>query len=141
MYQVRPLVQQFPIKGGRDLTQAYFRQLTDQYERERGPLKGLYYEPRGTLYEPHSGRKLELGTREVYHYQLPEYQFNKILYVEKQGLWPVLEASLLGKRYDMGIIAGAGEPDVACRDLLALAEKGNYRLFVLHDADPGGWVL
>lgn len=41
MYQVRPLVQQFPIKGSRDLTQEYFRKLTDQYQRDYGPLKGL----------------------------------------------------------------------------------------------------
>lgn len=30
---------------------------------------------------------------------------------------------------------------VACRELLAQAEKGNYKLFVAHDADPGGYSI
>ena len=76
------------------------------------------------------------------NYEFPEFQFNKILYVEKQGIYPILEAAQLGQRYDMGIIAGQGYATEACRALFAKADKErDYFLFVLHDADPYGYEI
>jgi len=139
-YQVRPRVQEY--NTGRDLDWNYFSQdLVQQYQRLYGSLSGLYYEPRGTLYEPHSDNKLELGTREVADYKFPAWTFNKILYVEKQGLWPVLQQAQLGQRYDMAIVAGQGYATESCRALFARAGEGKYQLFVLHDADPAGYNI
>src|SRR5262249_7153993 len=127
----------------RELTSSYFEQtLLPAYQREHGPIPGLYYESRGTLYEPHSKTEVPLGTREVEQYRFPAYVYDKILFVEKQGLWPVLKASSLAERYDMAIVAGEGYATEACRVLFRNAEQGkDYQLFVLHDADPYGYNI
>jgi DNA topoisomerase VI subunit B len=139
-YHVRPLVQQYT---SRPLESDYFEQkLLPCYRREVGPLKEVYYEPRGVLYEPHTGRAVPLGTREVEEYQFPAWLYDKVLFVEKKGLWPVFQAARLAERYDMAIVAGEGYATEACRVLFAHAEQGKrYQLFVLHDADPFGYNI
>jgi len=137
-YQARPLMQEFTDDV---ITDTYFTQaLLPAYQREVRELPGVYYEPRGTLNEPHTGKSVPLGTREVDGYQVPKWTYDKILFVEKQGLWPMLEASGLAERYDMAIIAGAGFATVAARTLLDRAES-DCTIFVLHDADPNGYLI
>jgi hypothetical protein len=139
-YHVRPLIQTYTSRG---LTSGYFEgTLLPDYQREVGPIPEVYYEPRGILYEPHSGVAIPLGTREVEEYTFPLWRYNKILFVEKKGLWPVFEAAQLAERYDMAIVAGEGYASEACRVLLANAERGtDYQLFSLHDADPWGYNI
>jgi hypothetical protein len=134
-YQVRPRVQEHTDA---ELNYGYFSQtlLTD-YQMEYDPIDGLYYEPRGELHEPHTGTSVPL----VASYAPPDWTFDKILYVEKQGLWPVLKESKLAERYDMAIIAGNGYATEACRHLLAQAEGDDSRIFVLHDADNDGYNI
>jgi len=137
-YQARPLMQRLTDKPINDV---YFTQnLLPEYERRMGKLAGVYYEPRGTLYEPHTGRTVPLGTQQVEDYHLPSWTYDKILYIEKQGLWPVLEQARLGERYDMAIIAGAGFASVAARTLLAEVAP-DCTIFVVHDADPAGYNI
>src|SRR5262249_16762355 len=105
-YHVRPLIQEFTR---RELTSDYFEQpLLPAYRREVAPLPEVYYEPRGTLYEPHTGKAVPLGTREVGSYTFPAWLYDKILFVEKKGLWPVIEAARLVERYDLAVVAGEG---------------------------------
>ena len=62
-YKVRPLVQKYTDK---QLDYDYFSQtLLPEYQREHGPLEGLYYEARGELHHPHDDTVTQLGTREV----------------------------------------------------------------------------
>jgi GNAT superfamily N-acetyltransferase len=82
-----------------------------------------------------------LGTREIAAYQFPEYTFDKILYVEKEGELPKLQAAKLGERYDMAICSGKGQPTEAVRTLFDRAEGGDYQLFVFHDADLDGYDI
>jgi hypothetical protein len=140
-YHVRPLVQAYNTR--RQLKPHYFEQkLLPRYQRRHGVIPGLYYEPRGTLYEPHSGRVVPLGTREVSDYRFPSWLYDGILYVEKKGLWPVLQQARLAERFDIAIVAGEGYATEACRVLFANAEKGrDYRLWVQHDADPYGYNI
>jgi hypothetical protein len=141
-YQVRPLLQQYEIKNNKPLDYAYFSQtLLTAYRQEEDLLPLLYYEPRGVLYEPHTGKYVQLGTREVDSYDFPTWTYNKILYVEKKGLWYTLKAAQLAERYDMAIIAAEGYSTEAIRTLLENAESGDYQLFVLHDADPYGYNI
>src|SRR5262249_26914699 len=94
------------------------------------------------LYEPHSGRQTPLGTREVDAYQFPAWLYNKILYIEKKGLWPTLQAAQLAERYDLAVIAAEGYASEAARVLFAHAHRHEqYQLFVLHDADPHGYNI
>lgn len=139
MYKVRPRIQQFTDK---ELRPEYFTQtLLPEYERTVAGLNGLYYEPRGALHHPHDDEVIRLGTREVEAYELPEWQFDKILYIEKEGLEAQLAPYRLGRRYDMAIIYGNGYSPTACRNLLARSEVRELKLFVLHDADIGGYNI
>jgi len=105
-----PLIQQFGLNAD-DLKYGYFSQtLVVDYQREHGPISGMYRDPRGTLHEPHTGKTVRLGTREVAAYEFPEHTFNKILYIEKEGLEPVITAAKLAERYDMAIAYGKGQP-------------------------------
>jgi hypothetical protein len=115
--------------------------LLTEWKETNGPLEGLYNDPRGVLYEPHTGRDVPLGTLQVADYDFPEYVFNKILYIEKKGLMPVLKSVRLKERFDLAIVAGEGYSTEAIRTLFERANKGRYRLFVLHDADPYGYNI
>src|SRR5262249_43288832 len=120
----------------------YFSQkLFVRYQRERGPVPH-YRKPRGVLYEPHTGRAILLGTREVESYVFPSWLYDKILYVEKDGAWEILKARKLAEKYDMAVIAGEGYATEACRVLFEKAEKGRqFQLFAMHDADPFGYNI
>jgi hypothetical protein len=139
-YQVRPLIQKYTEK---ELGYNYFSQtlLTD-YRQTVGPLDLLYYDPRGVLYEPHTGIAVPLGTREVDSYEFPSWLYDKILYVEKKGFWPVLKAARLAEKYDMAVVVGEGYACEAVRVLFSNADKNqSYKIFVLHDADPDGYNI
>ena len=139
-YQVRPLIQSSGIDS---LDYNYFSQtLLTEYQETHGPLSGLYYDPRGVLYEPHTNKEVQLGTREVGSYEFPEWRYDKILYVEKKGLWPILQKGKLAERYHMAIIAAEGYATETARTLSETAEQDqDYQLFVLHDADPYGYNI
>jgi hypothetical protein len=138
-YAVRPRIQALTDA---ELKMNYFSQtLVVEYEREHGRIPGMYRDPRGELSEPHTGKTVRLGTREVADYVLPSYVFDKILYVEKEGFNPLFDAVRLADRYDMAIASGKGQPVEAVRALFERAERGAYRLFVLHDADHSGYTI
>ncbi len=139
-YQARPLVQRLTDAELRD---TYFTQdVLPAYQRDVRQLPNVYYEARGTLYEPHDGRAVPLGTREVDDYHLPDHVYDKILVVEKKGLWPPLEAARLAERYDMAIVLTEGFSSVAARNLLSRAARGQaVTIFALHDADPNGYDI
>jgi hypothetical protein len=121
----------------------YFRgTVLQEYQQENGKLEGLYYDPRGRLHEPHTKEMVDIGTREVETYTFPDYVFDKILFVEKKGQMPLLEAANIAERYDMAIMTGEGFATEAARVLLENASKEqDYQLFVLHDADPSGYSI
>lgn len=137
-YAVRKLIQ--PITEA-ELVYKYFDKILLDYQQEHGPIPGLYRDPRGELTEPHTGKVIRLGTLEVAGYTLPDYLYGAILYVEKEGFGPILRESKLAERYDLAIASGKGQPVEAVRALFERAERGDYRLFVLHDADPDGYSI
>jgi hypothetical protein len=134
------LIQRYTDKS---LDYSYFSQdLLPAYQRQHGKLMGLYYDPRGVLYEPHTGNAIPLGTREVDAYTFPAWLYDKILYVEKKGVWPIFQAAHLAERYDMAIVAAEGYANEAVRTLFAQADQHRqYQLLVLHDADPDGYNI
>jgi hypothetical protein len=140
-YAVRNRIERFGYAAD-ELTHSYFSQtILPDYRREVRELTKVNYEPRGILYEPHGGREVRLGTRSVAEYSFPEYCFDKILYVEKQGRVDILRAGRVDVRHDMALIGGQGYATEAVRNLFESAEKGEYQLFVLHDADPHGYGI
>jgi AcrR family transcriptional regulator len=139
-YVVREAIQAYTRKN---LDANYFGQtLLPKYQEDHGPIPRLYYQARGVLYEPHTGVAIELGTREVEEYEIPFWRYDKILFIEKRGLWPVLESTKLAERFDLAVIASEGYSSTACRKLLDHADKSRqYRIFVFHDADPHGYNI
>ncbi len=75
-YAVRDLIGDLTSKRlDSDSAYNYFSQtLVPEYQKEHGVIKGLYYDPRGRLYEPHTGNSVDLGTREVEAYEFPNYR-------------------------------------------------------------------
>jgi hypothetical protein len=126
----------------------YFSQdLLPSLQRERleaggEPLAGVYYDPRGKIHEAHTGKSMDLGTRDVDSYKFPPYTFSKLLYVEKRGQVPLLQAAEIAERYDMALVTEAGFSTVAARTLLSSgAEQEKYDVFCLHDADYPGYNI
>jgi hypothetical protein len=142
-YATRPLCYaHWEWEEGKRLEYKYFSQtLLTEYQELRGPISGLWRDPRGNLHEPHTGSTVAIGTREIAAYEFPEYSFDKILYVEKEGEWPKLQAARLAERYDMAVASAKGYPVEAVRELFARAEGGDYQLFVFHDADIDGYEI
>ncbi len=142
-YATRPLCYaHWEWEGGKRLEYKYFSQtLLTEYQELWGPIIGLWRDPRGNLHEPHTGGTVAIGTREIAAYEFPEYSFDKILYVEKEGEWPKLRAARLAERYDMAVASAKGYPVEAVRELFARAEGGDYQLFVFHDADIDGYEI
>jgi hypothetical protein len=132
-----------PERGYKYFSQDLLPNYQAQREQEgKEQLADIYYDPRGKLHEPHGGRSVDLGTREVEAYEFPSYMFNKLLYVEKKGQFPLLKAARLMERYDMGIVTGEGFSTVAARTLVQTAQKDEkYQIFVLHDADYPGYNI
>lgn len=153
-YQVRPLAQQYTSK---ELTYSYFTPpLLTEYEDIFGSLKGLVYEPRGHFTEPHkevikcpkckaivmeADVNVPLGTLNVEEYKIPEYEYDKILYVEKQGFRQIFDAVKLGQRYDMAIMATQGFSTRAAKALLAPAPQKNITILAAHDCDIAGYDI
>ncbi|MDP9481209.1 MAG: hypothetical protein M3R38_37015 [Actinomycetota bacterium] len=142
-YATRPLAySHYEWDGDKRLEYKYFSQpLLTEYQELHGPISGLWRDPRGNLHEPHTGGTVAIGTREIAAYEFPEYSFDKILYVEKEGEWPKLQAARLAERYDMAVASAKGYPVEAVRELFARAEGGDYQLFVFHDADIDGYEI
>jgi len=139
-YQARPLIQQLTSKTLQD---TYFCDtLLYQYIQEVKPLPGLYREPRGHLREPHTNLLIPMGTKDVEGYYLPEMLFNKILYVEKEGLMPVLVASGIAEKYDMALVTGSGYSNNAIKSLLRIVDRQEkITICCLHDCDPDGYEI
>jgi len=138
-YQVRPLIQQYTSK---ELEYPYFTPpLVTEYEDWHGELPGLIYEARGHLVEPHRDVELPLGTVEVANYEIPNWEYDKILYIEKEGFRQIFAAVKLGQRYDMALMTAKGFATRAAKQLLDNASGKDITVLVAHDADISGYEI
>jgi hypothetical protein len=143
-YSVRKLVkEQFGFEIDPKKYSTFSQKTLPAYRREVEPLPKVHYEPRGTLHEPHTGKEIPVGDVSVEEYHFPEYLYDKILFVEKEGsVWAILHDAGLAERYDLCVVTGKGYATEAARRLLQKAARGrNYQLFVFHDADPDGYNI
>jgi hypothetical protein len=122
----------------------YFARVVGDYETERGgDLPGMYRDDRGTLYHPHTGESIPLGTRAVEAYRRPEWTFNKVLYCEKEGFFPILVEAQWPERHDCALLTSKGFASRAARDVLDLLGETDEPLtfYCLHDADGPGTMI
>jgi DNA topoisomerase 6 subunit A-like protein len=139
-YVIRPIVRD---TVGCDLQWGNFEAIIGDHELECGEIAGMYRDPRGTLYHPHVKDSIPLGTLQVERYQRPEWTFNKILFIEKEGFFEALKDDAWPERHDCALLTSKGQPTRAARDLLdLLGESGEEILFfAVHDADAAGTLI
>jgi hypothetical protein len=139
-YVIRPLVRE---AVGAELQWGNFETIIGDHELEQGEVAGMYRDPRGTLYHPHRRDSIPLGTLQVERYRRPEWTFNKILFIEKEGFFEALKEDAWPERHDCALVTSKGQPTRAARDLLdLLGESGEEILFfAVHDADAAGTLI
>jgi len=126
---------------GKDVKYSYFTPplLTD-YQDMYGEIDNLYYGVRGFLRHPHGEKPIFLDTKAVREYGLPDYEFNKLIYIEKNGPLPVLEDIQFMERYDAALLVAQG---FGTRDMKRLIDKiwehnPEMLFFCVHDCDVYG---
>jgi hypothetical protein len=139
-YNIRPM---FMVRMGCGLNYSTFADYLTDYENEFGDIKGLGRDPRGTIYHPHTREEIPLGTFLVEAYERPEWLFNKVLFIEKQGLFGNLLHARWPERHDCALMTSKGQGTRAAKDLIDfLAETGEpCEFFVMHDADAAGTLI
>jgi hypothetical protein len=122
----------------------YFAQVVTDHEATLGhDLPGIYRDNRGILYHPHLQQEIPIGTRSVEQYQRPQWTFNKLLYCEKEGFFPILIDAQWPERHDCALLTSKGYASRAARDVLdLLADTGEpVTIFCIHDADGPGTMI
>jgi len=123
------------------------------------------YDARGRLTEPHTNKIVPLGTVEVGEYlrdirghcvsdveadrQIadyptcgPEHRYSAILFIEKEGFYPLFEQVKLAERYDLALMSTKGMSVTACRELVDdICGGQDIPLLVLHDFDKAGFSI
>jgi hypothetical protein len=140
LYALRPIVRD---ELDKELTADYFAGIVTDYEAEHGEIGGMYREPRGSIYHPHRGEMITLGTLMVEDYDRPLWTFNKLLYIEKEGFSEALRAVRWSERHDCALMSSKGFTTRAARDLVdKLAEHDEpITIFCVHDADAFGTMI
>ena len=163
-YAARTLIQELTDER---LSDVYFTQvLLPDYIREHGVDWNVVYDARGVLKEPHTGpgwRDVPLGTLGVRNYLSrisshqvpapdfgivggrryptcgPRNRYSAVLFLEKEGFHPLLEAAQIADKYDLAIMSTKGMSNIAARTLVD--SLGDVKIFVLHDFDLAGFGI
>jgi hypothetical protein len=140
LYALRPIVK---AELDKELTTENFDKIITDYENEHGEIPGMYREPRGSIYHPHRGETITLGTLMVERYERPAWSFNKLLYIEKEGFSEMLKDERWGEKHDCAIMSSKGFSTRAARDLIdKLVEHAEpVTVVCVHDADAFGTTI
>jgi hypothetical protein len=129
-YQLRKIVRD---ALGTELKIGNFKAIITDYEAEHGEIERMYREPRGSIYHPHRGETITLGTLMVEDYERPEWTFNKVIYVEKEGFSEALKDARWAERHDCMLMSSKGFTTRAARTVkkpsAAALENGIKQMF------------
>lgn len=127
-----------------ELNYSTFGSLVDEYERDVLGERVIYKSDRGFFVEPHSNRRVDLGTASVKRY-IPDLslieEYNNLLFIEKAGYYELLHNDFkISKRYDLGLIFCKGYGTNAGKDLIEKIQKKKpkIKLYTLTDFDIPG---
>jgi hypothetical protein len=139
-YVLREVVKE---ETGQELKINNFENIITDYEAEHGEIPLMFREPRGSIYHPHIGQTITLGTLMVENYERPEWRFNKVLYIEKEGFSEALKDVQWPERHDCMVMSSKGFTTRAAGDLVdKLAEHDEpVTIFCAHDADAYGTMI
>jgi hypothetical protein len=140
LYRLRPIVMD---ELGEVLKENNFASIITDYEAEQGEIPLMYREPRGSIYHPHRGETITLGTLMVEQYKRPIWTYNKLVYIEKEGANEALKEVRWPERHDCSVMSSKGFSTRAARDLIdKLAEHDEpITIFCAHDADAYGTMI
>ena len=126
------------------LDYGYFSQdLLPAYQRQHGKLTGLYYDPRGVLYEPHTRQSHSPG-----HARSRSLSPSPPGSMTKSSTWrrrvsgrssrpPSWRSAMIWRLWRQR--AMPRKPSGPCLSM-RISDR-QYQLFVLHDADPDGYNI
>jgi hypothetical protein len=139
-YFLRPIVME---ETGEELKIGNFTGIIDDYENEHGEIPLMYREPRGSITHPHREETITLGTLMVEEYERPVWNFNKLLYIEKEGAQEALKQDRWMERHDCAVMSSKGFSTRAARDLIdkLVAHDEPVTVFCAHDADAYGTMI
>lgn len=160
-YPARPAI--LAMTGETTLDSKYFTQtLVKDYLETYWPDWKVVWDARGHLLEPHTGKSLGLGGRDVVQYLAgwgahitndapalprrvattgPQHRYANALFIEKEGFTEILTDAGLPERFDMALLSTKGIPNDAACDLIAQLHRRQVRVFVLHDFDLAGFKI
>jgi hypothetical protein len=167
MYAARRLVL---ARTGGDVwkNSEYFTQrlLPDFLEKHPEQTAGweVVFAARGALEEPHTGRRVPLGTVDVRDYIAgwrddvpavvepisvgslcptsgPGNRYNFALFVEKQGFDALLAAGNIAARFDLALMSTKGMSVTAARQLVEELSARGVTILVLRDFDKSGFSI
>jgi hypothetical protein len=163
MYAARPAIQE----RTETLDDKYFTQtLLPDYIQEHPDETSAWdvvYDARGHLTEPHTGTMIGIGTLEIRQYlsdaegpvnldfgepeinleidtKGPKYRYGTLLYIEKEGFIPLLEAAKIPQRYDVAVASSKGLSSTAARQLIENLSS-QVQVVVVHDFDKAGFSI
>ena len=167
MYAARPAV--LALTGGTCWKRSsYFTQeLLPDFLEEHPDLTATWdvvFDDRGHLIEPHTQYRIGLGTLAVrgyigdWHEEVPtevgsteldhdcptmgprnRYRF--VLFLEKEGFYPLLEAAQIAERHDIAIMSTKGMSVTAARKLVDDMSQHGVTVLVCHDFDKSGFSI
>ena len=140
LYRIRKIVKEVT---GEILQTGNFNAIITDYEEENGEIPKMYREPRGSIYHPHLRETFALGTLAVENYKRPPWNYNKFLYVEKEGFSEALKEVSWFERHDCAPASSKGYTSRAIRDLVdKLAEHDEPVVVIcVTDADAYGTMI
>jgi hypothetical protein len=160
-YQARPKIME--MTDDKALVYGYFSQtLLPDYIELEGVNWNVVYDARGHLEEPHTDRRIGIGTIEIGNYlhamKEPEIvpaefadanvdiigpgNLSGVLFCEKEGFNPLFKAVNLANRHDLMIISTKGVSVTAARLLIdRICGDNDIPLFTLHDFDLAGFMI
>ncbi len=164
MYAARPAILELTRLNA--FNDKYFTQtlLPDYLEEhpEETAEWDVVFDARGHFVEPHTALSVPLGTLDVRRYLGerpqperpamvdsglmwptigPANRYSTVLFIEKEGFDPLLEAAQIAERFDVAIMSTKGMSVVAARRLLDRLAPQIERVLVLHDFDVAGFSI
>jgi hypothetical protein len=162
-YAARPRI--LEMTGEDSLDSQYFTQtLLKDYLDDCLPSWDVVWDARGHIIEPHTKKMVGLGGLEVRDYvdeftngdfnetpylgaevriptTGPILRYGAVLFIEKEGFNPLLDAAKISERHDIAITSSKGMPVSALCDLLARLRDENIKAYVVHDFDKAGFSI
>jgi hypothetical protein len=125
-------------------TWGWFCKVITEYEEEQGSdIPDMYRDNRGKIYVPHEGLEIPLGTLSVENYEHQRWTYNKVLYIEKEGLYEILKSAKWPERHDCLLVTSQGYATRATKDVIDLLGEsdGELLFFAAHDGDAYGTCI